>query len=182
MNVTRREAVLRLAALMGVAVAGPRLRAAALDEGGDHGFSAADKALLDEVGDTIIPSTDVPGAKAVGIGAFMAMMVHDCYEAPDQAAFREGLARLDADFRARHGVGFAAGTPADQTAFLNALDAEARAQRGPPVHPFRLMKELTILGYFTSEIGATQALRFEEVPGRYDGNAPWQPGDRAWAT
>lgn len=182
MNLTRRAAVIRMATLMGASVVGPRLLAAALDGGGSHGFSAADLALLDEVGDTIIPPTDVPGAKAVGIGAFIAMMVHDCSEPPDQAAFRAGLARLEADFRARHGVGFAAGTPADRTAFLNALDAEARAHRGPPAHPFRMMKELTILGYFTSEIGATQALRFEEVPGRYDGDAPWQPGDRAWAT
>ena len=45
------------------------------------GFSDADKALLDEIGETIIPATDIPGAKAAKIGPFMAMMVTDCYNA-----------------------------------------------------------------------------------------------------
>jgi hypothetical protein len=43
-----------------------------------------------------------------------------------------------------------------------------------------VLKELTILGYFSSEIGATQALRYAEVPGAYDGNAPYVRGQRAW--
>lgn len=50
-----------------------------------------------------------------------------------------------------------------------------------PSHYFRMMKELTLLGYFTSEIGATKALRFEDVPGRYDGCIPYKKGDGAWA-
>ena len=50
-----------------------------------------------------------------------------------------------------------------------------------PNHYFRLMKELTLLGYFTSEIGSTQALRYVESPGRYDGCIPYKQGDKAWA-
>jgi hypothetical protein len=42
------------------------------------------------------------------------------------------------------------------------------------------MKELTVLGYFTSEIGASQALRYVEVPGSFNGNVPYKKGDRAW--
>jgi hypothetical protein len=45
-----------------------------------------------------------------------------------------------------------------------------------------MMKQLTVLGYFTSEVGANQAMRYAEVPGRYDGNAPYQKGDRGWFT
>ena len=51
-----------------------------------------------------------------------------------------------------------------------------------PNHYFRMIKELTLLGYFTSEIGATKALRYVAVPGRYDGSVPYKKGDRAWAT
>lgn len=51
----------------------------------------------------------------------------------------------------------------------------------PPNHYFRMMKELALLGYFTSEIGATQALRYVESPGRYDPCLPYQPGERSWA-
>ena len=49
-------------------------------------------------------------------------------------------------------------------------------------HYFSLMKQLTLLGYFTSEIGCTQALRYEAVPGRYEGCIPYTKGDKAWAT
>ena len=51
-----------------------------------------------------------------------------------------------------------------------------------PAHYFRLMKELTLLGYFTSEIGCTRAMRYVESPGRFDPNAPHLPGDKSWAS
>jgi hypothetical protein len=50
-----------------------------------------------------------------------------------------------------------------------------------PAHYFRMMKELALLGYFTSEIGYTQAMRWQETPGRFDPCVPYTPGDRAWA-
>ena len=50
-----------------------------------------------------------------------------------------------------------------------------------PAHYFRMMKELALLGFFTSEVGCTKALRYIESPGRYDPCAPLAPGDRAWA-
>ncbi len=53
--------------------------------------------------------------------------------------------------------------------------------RGAPAHYFRLMKELTLLGYFTSEIGCTQAQRYEEAPGRFEPCVPYTPGEGAWA-
>jgi hypothetical protein len=51
----------------------------------------------------------------------------------------------------------------------------------PPAHYFRMMKELALLGYFTSEIGCTQAQRYLETPGRFDPCVPYVPGDKAWA-
>ena len=74
-----------------------------------------------------------------------------------------------------------------RTALLRDLDAEQKeymAKKEPeaPSHYFRMMKELTMLGFFTSEVGATQALRYVETPGRYDGCADYKKGDRAWAT
>ena len=50
-----------------------------------------------------------------------------------------------------------------------------------PSHYFRMMKELTLLGYFTSEIGYTQAQRYIESPGRFDPCVPYQAGEKAWA-
>ncbi len=187
---TRREAVARLALLLGGTLAGGAawLRGSPVaDKTLRTDFTPAQLTLLDEIGETIIPASDTPGAKAAGIGAFMAMMVNDCYDDANHAAFRAGLAGIDAAARTRYGADFVGSTRAQRTALLNELDREQREQRrGPagkqPAHYFRLMKELTLLGYFTSEVGATKALRFVETPGSFDGNAPYRPGDRAWYT
>ena len=185
-SLSRREAIIKMALLMGGTMVGPRLLQGAWDaDTTDPASSADDLALLDEIGDTIIPTTDVPGAKAVHIGAFMMMMVRDCYEAKEQEAFRAGVRELAEAYRAKHGHSFV-GAPADErTEFLNALDREQRfytekKKSSQPAHYFRVMKELTILGYFSSEIGSTQALHFIEVPGSFNGSAPYQKGDRAW--
>ena len=76
---------------------------------------------------------------------------------------------------------------AQRKALLTEIDTEANKymaeKKGEdPKHYFRMMKELTLLGYFTSEIGATQALRYVAVPGKYEGCVPYKKGDRAWAT
>lgn len=184
----RRESIIRLATLMGGTVLGPRLLQGAWhaeEPGGAVSAPTADVALLDEIGDTIIPRTDVPGAKAVGIGAFITMMMRECYEPVQQTAFQSGVDELAKRFRAQQGRAFV-GAPAEmRTIFLNELDREQRTYtkgktKGQPDHWFRGVKELTIIGYFSSEIGCTQAIRFIEVPGSFDGNVPYKKGDRVW--
>jgi hypothetical protein len=89
----RREAVRRIALLMGGAMVGSEVilsGQAIPDKQPAAGFTDADKALLDEIGETIIPATDIPGAKAAKIGAFMTMMVTDCYNDKQHAAFLRG--------------------------------------------------------------------------------------------
>jgi hypothetical protein len=150
-------------------------------------FSVADQAFLDEVADTILPTTaSSPGAKAAKTGPFMALMVTDCYEPKDQQIFREGMRKLDAACEKMHGVGFMRASAEQRTAVLTALDKEAidfMKARKPeePTHYFRMMKELALLGFFTSEIGATQALRYRESPGPYEGCVPYKKGEKAWA-
>jgi len=184
----RRAAIIHLAQLMGSSIVGPRLlqgawSAEGTGSGGTGG--SAGLALLDEVGDTILPATDVPGAKAVNIGSFISMMVRDCYEPDQQAAVEAGLRELSGRFRARYGHEFVGAPSSERTDFLNELDAEQRSYArgrnpGQPDHYFRVLKDLTILGYFSSEIGCTQAIRFTEVPGSYNGNVPYKQGDRVW--
>jgi hypothetical protein len=187
-NLTRREAIIRMAVLLGCSLVGPRLFSAALDENvpvADYGFSAAEIALLDELGDTIIPETDTPGAKAVQIGAFIAMMVHDCHEPAERAKFKTGLVQLAANYRKRHGHDFAKGSASIRTEYLNDLDRahkKDRQSREPSLVAFRMIKDFTVLGYFTSEIGATQAARHMEMPGFYQGDVPYKKGDKVWAT
>jgi inactivated superfamily I helicase len=182
---TRREALRRVSVLLGgAALIGESvwLAAEAAPSASKSLFSASEVTLLDEVADTILPATSTPGAKAAGVGPFIALMVTDVYDARQQKIFRTGLATLQSECRKQNGAAFMACTPAQRTALLERLDREQYAQRnsGTP-HYFRMMKELTLLGYFTSEIGYTQALRYTETPGRFDPCVPYTPGEKAWA-
>jgi len=144
-----------------------------------NAFSAADVALLDEVAEVILPRTNTPGAKDAGVGLFMAQYVTDCYTDEQQALFRSGLADLN-------GRNFMALTSAARADLLRTLDTEAKARAagdGPKEpHYFTMLKQLTLFSFFTSEVGATQVLRYVAVPGRYDGDMPYEPGTPAWAT
>ena len=196
--ITRREAVQNVVALLGGAAlsGGDRLLALSFDiealeqatSKGVGAFSAADVALLDEIAETILPETSTPGAKAAKTGAFMALSVTDVYTTENQSIFRDGLRKVDEACTSAHGTSFMAATPAQRLTVLQALDREQKAamdarptNSDEPRHYFRLMKELALLGYFTSEIGCTKALRYVESPGRFDPCAPHKPGDRSWA-
>ena len=195
-EISRRDAVRYVTALLGgtALVGGNGLLTACVSGSGRlrepltlDSFVAADVALLDEIAETILPETETPGAKAAGVGSFMALMVADTYDPDEQRAFRDGLQTVDDESAAMHGVGFLAATAEQRLALLQQLDREQveymRSRRtGRPVHFFRMMKELTLLGYFTSEIGCTQALRYVETPGRFDPCAPYLPGEKAWAS
>ena len=193
---TRREAILRVSAMLGgVALVGQgAMLAGCAKPAAERAarFTDADVALLDEIAETILPETATPGAKAAGVGAFIALMVTDTYDEREQEVFRAGLQELEDECRKLHETSFMAATPAERLALLEKLDAEQleymrKMERDPagaadrPAHYFRMLKELTLLGYFTSEIGCTQAMRYVEAPGRYDPCVPYAPGDRAWA-
>ena len=142
--------------------------------------------MLDEIAETILPETNTPGAKAAGVGAFMTLMVSDAYYEPDQQIFRDGMTAIDAQSREASDSDFATADSDNRLSLLQALDAEQyeymqNKAAGAPAHFFRMMKELALLGYFTSEIGYTQAMRYVETPGRYDPCVEHEPGDKAWA-
>lgn len=149
-------------------------------------FSKKQIKMLNEVADTIIPTTDTPGAKAAKVGQFMAVIVSDCYEPEDQKRFMDGLATLEDECNKLYSKkSFVKLSPAQRTEFLTTVDKERREfqknkkKKEDPNHYFQTMKDLVLWGYFTSEIGATQALRFVEYPGRYE-TIDYKKGDRAW--
>jgi len=209
-TLTRRHAIQRVSALLGGAAlaGGDRLLAFAVDDHaltlalaqGVGAFTAADVALLDEIAETILPETSTPGAKAAKTGAFMALMVTDAYTDGARDVFRTGIRQVDDACIAATGVPFMSATPAQRLTVVQTLDREQKAvmdarlpapsTRYPPreapadepAHYFRMMKELALLGFFTSEVGMTRALRYIEAPGTFDPCAPHKPGDRAWAS
>lgn len=184
----RREAVQYISLLLGGTLVGGSafLSGCKSDTGVSMTFTPEDVAYLDEVADTILPPTKTPGAKAAKTGQFMTVMVNDCYEEKDQKIFHEGMKKLNDLSKKTYGDSFVKIKPEQRHDLLVKLDNEQKAymknkKKDDPSHYFRMMKELTMLGYFTSEIGCTQARRYVETPGHYDGNLPYKKGDKAFA-
>ncbi|MBZ5855680.1 gluconate 2-dehydrogenase subunit 3 family protein [Flavihumibacter profundi] len=187
----RREAVSAVAVIVGGTMVGSGLltgcKPAEEKKASPTDFTADEIALLDEVAETIIPTTNTPGAKAAKVGAFMKVMVTDCYDETNQKIFVDGIAALGTASEKKFGKGFMKLDPQQKKELLTELDKEQKEYSGKkkpedPPHYFKLMKDLTLQGYFTSEIGATQALRYVPVPGKYEGCIPYKKGDKAWAT
>ncbi|MEO6681281.1 MAG: gluconate 2-dehydrogenase subunit 3 family protein [Ginsengibacter sp.] len=184
----RREAVKYISLLLGGTIVGGSaiLSGCKSKTGVTLDFTSDQIAWLNEVADTILPPTDSPGAKAAKVGEFMKVMVNDSYEAKDQKIFIEGFQKLEDFSDKTFGQPFMKLSPEQRHELLVSLDKEqkeymATKKKEDPGHYFRMMKELTLLGYFTSEIGSTKALRYVERPGSYDGCVPYKKGDKAFA-
>jgi hypothetical protein len=103
--------------------------------------------------------------------------VRNFYDEGERATFVAGLAELQAAIRGRYsGRGFLDLAPGERFDLIQALD---QGQPQPPY--YQMIKQLSVMGYFTSEIGATQAMAHVAVPGRFDGVVKIPPGTRAWS-
>ncbi|MBL0745076.1 gluconate 2-dehydrogenase subunit 3 family protein [Chryseolinea lacunae] len=185
----RREALATTARLLGGTIVGSNVFLNGCKSTPEKiaSFSEHDIAFLDAVGEVIIPTTPrSPGAKAARIGEFMNVMVTDCYDEHEQKIFFDGITTLKALAQQKHDTDFVSLSGDDQRALLNAVNKEAKAYantklHNDPEHYFTLIKQLTTLGYFTSEPGATTARTYVAVPGRFEGCIPFSDG-KAWAT
>jgi hypothetical protein len=173
---SRRDAIRQSALWAGVAALWaslPQPTWAAL--GVPAGWSEDEEKLLTLIGDTIIPaSADSPGAGAVGIGRFVIVQATECYATGAAETLRRGMKEIQGESEKQFSQTFVALSGAQREKVLVAYEARAAA-------PWRLIKELTLLGYFTSEAGATQALRYLPVPGGYKGSLKLGKNERSWA-
>lgn len=184
----RREALKSVAFLMGSAISvtsmGVLFESFTLPETEKNhvSFSANDEEILAEFADIIIPTTaSSPGAKAAGVGAFIPMMIGDCYPAEMQKMFADGMKDMQAKCFKNFNKDFMTMSIEERQKLMVILKEETIAADKAPSF-FLIARDLTILGYFSSEIGCTQAREYLPVPGRYDGSAEYTPGQKAWAT
>jgi Gluconate 2-dehydrogenase subunit 3 len=203
----RRELLKMVALLTGGVVIGGEVFLTGCKTGvkTEAGFTPANIALLDEVGETILPATSSPGAKAAQVGEFMKVYVTDCYNQEAQDVFTKGMTDLQEACNKMHSKSFMDCTPDQRKQLLLKLEEEAKPynkaleDKDKPGrdaakeankeydfvpsarHYYTMMKQLTLLGFFTSKPGATQALRNVPVPGRYDGALPYKKGDKAFS-
>ena len=181
----RRELLNTIAALTGCAFVGvDRVFAATSDS---NVYAPTQIALLDEIAETILPRTDTPDAKDAQVGAYIARYSAACYTPANLATLRAGLGEIDAVSRKVHGTEFVKCTSTQKQKLLIDIDAEAKRRSresggngDQPPHWFTLCKQLTLLGFFTSEAGATRVARYRPVPGAYKGVVPYK-GETFWA-
>ena len=186
----RREVIQQMGFFMGGTIVSPSLLRflegkAPLPSTGKRLFFAADKeALIAEIADTIIPTTDTPGAKEAGVAPFIILLLNDCYAPKEQKIMNDGLDQVESISMDLNKKSFINSSVAERTAVLQKIEAAAFAERkaGNKTPQFWfMMKELTTSGYFTSEIGATKALEYLPIPGAYHGCVDLKPGQKAWA-
>ena len=148
-------------------------------------YSKRDLAMLDEIAETIMPRTDTPGAKDAAVGAFIARYSEACYEPAQLHILKDGIATLDTRMHSKAHVDFLHASIKQRQALLTEIDLQARKQAkeqvDQPAHYFTLMKQLTLFGFFTSELGSTRVLRYRPIPGKYKGCVPYKKGEAFWA-
>ncbi|HOY21402.1 MAG TPA: gluconate 2-dehydrogenase subunit 3 family protein [Haliscomenobacter sp.] len=186
----RREALAKATLLLGGALSGPTLlalgrweNATALALRDKINLSAQQKQLIAEVAEMIIPRTDTVGAKDVGVPAFIEMMINDCYYAPEHRSFMAGVKELE-------GLKFLQMSATQKVETLKLVEQKAKEEMkaynaqtikfgdnqdleamnavkmGLPF--WRLMKELTLLGYYTSEGGTKASFEYAPNPGKFE--------------
>jgi Gluconate 2-dehydrogenase subunit 3 len=186
----RREAISKIALIMGGTLTGPTLFAMehkssknplALSKG-TFSLTEMQRKIVAEVAEHIIPKTTTAGAKDAGVPAFIEMMLNDCYHSPDQTSFIEGLIDLEKK-------NFITQSAAEQIVTLKQVEADTKelmkayevkqvkvgdnvdkesmdAKKGVPF--WRLIKELTLLGYFTSKVGIEASFVYEPIPTKFE--------------
>ncbi len=175
----RRQALLGIAAMFGAQLLPPIRTAIAngLDPVNMSGASLFDDVVrldIAALAETIIPETDTPGAREAGVGEFIEFMLQEWFPIEDRQRFVDGIQRLDEHCRSEFAVRFADLAQEQQVTVVTALmegGAESYDDGGSEF--FEHAKQLTIFGYYTSEIGMTVERRYLPIPGRYDGAYPY---------
>ena len=187
----RRDAIRSVAFMLGGTFSAPTLLAMDRWERGTVGeilstklvLTDQQKLIISEVAELIIPKTNTPGAKDAGVPAFIVMMLQDCYKTPEHASFLEGVKSLEEKK-------FLTLSTAQKTEMLKQVESDSVEQmkayqvqqtkmgdnedreqmaaqtKGLPY--WRLMKELTMLGYFTSEEGIKSSFDYVPIPGKLE--------------
>ena len=149
------------------------------------------KEVLDDLADTLIPATNSLGAKEAAVGAFVLKMIRDCTERKTQNNFIHGFRALLDRSQSQYGKPFGKCSSQERENLLAYFEKHGQPYRGVAGkldHQLRgdsfftTLKKYTVLGYCTSKPGATQAMRYDYIPGKYVASIPLRPGERSWAT
>jgi len=145
--------------------------------------------IIAEIAEIFIPKTETPGAKEIGLEKFIISFVKDCYGPDVQESFIRGLNDFSEKVKGEFQTDFWKLSFENKEKLVKEEDARSftfmstvkrKVMKSAP-NFFQIMKELCVLGYCTSEVGATEELAFLPVPGHYAACIPLAPGQKAWA-
>jgi hypothetical protein len=143
-------------------------------------FSQADMLMLRDICALVIPKTETLGAAEVDVHGFIDNQLFHCYGEDEQQQAQKILLSLNAQAKKRYKQSFSPCSAAQQLTLLtdaeqarNGFDANEKRQ-------FKVLKELVIFGYYTSEVGATQEQAYLSVPGDFKGSIPYDSVGKAW--
>jgi hypothetical protein len=186
MSIDRREAIKKTALMMGGALSAPTILGVlngctpSMEPNWAPKFFTKEQAVtVMELAETIIPKTDTPGAKDIGVPKFIEEMVSTIFSLEDRTKFMKGLQAFEAECDDKMGDPFGYIEPNKQLSFTMQKNRDIQKLKGVDFGEegiekpfFWTFKELTMLGYFTSEVGATKVLQHKYVPTRYEGCIP----------
>lgn len=168
----RREVLSGVAAIFGANLIAPIARA--IEAGLDPGmgprrrvFSDQRRTIVESLCERVIPTTDTPGARDAGVADFIEMMIGEYFTESEELAFLKDLSAVQQHSLREYQKPYAQADAEHQDAVLRL--AEQRKLPGASDAFFSTLKQLTVTGYYTSEIGMTVEREFLPVPGSYDG-------------
>lgn len=144
-------------------------------------FSADEMRMIEAATNRIIPTTDTPGAKEAKVADYIQNAVSYVYEADKKDKFKKGLTDLDKTARDKYKKPFADLDEKGMDDVLTILSDNAKNGKEGEYHVFNELKSLTVTGFATSEVGATQFFKFNAVPGPYRGCVPLSEVGGQWA-
>lgn len=190
----RRALIKNLSLALGSTISAPTLMAmsklgnsfTSLSQNTSFSLSNSQQKIVAEIAEIIIPKTDTAGAKDVGVPAFIEMMLKDCYSKPEHDSFKAGLAMLEQlnflEMNESEKKGalkyLEQDTKADMKIYQSSMAKKESPTKGLPF--WRLIKELTLLGYFTSEAGIKSSFEYVQIPGKLE-LIKLKPNQKAYA-
>jgi hypothetical protein len=139
-------------------------------------FTNDEYSMIEQLADSLLPKTSTPGALEVQVPVFVDMVVQHCVAPTDQQSIKKGLQQ----FNEEAGGKFASLSKEEKTKLVQKTD-EAAFKDDASKAWFRVVKKLSLIGYYTSKEGMTSALNYVKVPGDYKACIPYKKGDKALA-
>jgi glucoside 3-dehydrogenase (cytochrome c) hitch-hiker subunit len=130
---------------------------------------AAQPALLAALSERILPESDTPGAIAVGVPAFMEVIIHHWMTDEERTRLEKGLTAIDAAANERFKDDFANLTTDQQNTLIGEWDKAQQREAGTAADAYGRIKDMTVYGYFTSKPIVENVLQLKRMPGRYNG-------------